>query len=94
MNIYLDNDYRCYVEDIGEARVIETDSFNDRCKAWIESMRFVPDGEEWIRSDGEVFRGEMIAPWKDLAPAFAAQETYESMLAEFGTSYEEGVNAI
>lgn len=94
MKIYLDLDYKCHTENDGTMREIETDFFDGRCKRWIESYRFVPEGETWTRSDGVVFSGEMIAPWKLLDEAYAAQKTYEETLAEINASYEEGVNGI
>ena len=29
-----------------------------------------------MRGDGEVFKGEMVTPWKDLGNAYAAQAAY------------------
>lgn len=76
MTIYIDSDYKCYVSAAEGRRAIETDAFNGKCAEWIESFRFVPAGEIWTREDGEVFNGEMIAPWKDLGEAYAAQAVY------------------
>ena len=76
MTIYIDSDYKCYVSAAEGRRAIETDAFNDKCAEWIESYRFVPEGETWTREDGEEFRGEMTAPWKDLGEAYAAQAMY------------------
>ena len=76
MTIYIDNDYKCYVSAAEGRRAIETDAFNGKCAEWIESYRFVPEGETWTREDGEEFRGEMAAPWKDLGEAYAAQTVY------------------
>lgn len=76
MTIYIDSDYKCYVSAAEGRRAVETDAFNGKCPEWIESYRFVPDGETWTRGDGEEFRGEMAAPWKDLGEAYAAQTVY------------------
>ena len=76
MTIYIDNDYKCYVSAAEGRRAIETDAFNGKCAEWIESYRFVPEGETWVQENGEMFRGEMIAPWKDLGEAYAAQTAY------------------
>ncbi len=76
MTIYIDSDYKCYVSAAEGRRAIETDAFNGKCPEWIESYRFVPDGDTWTREDGEEFRGEMTAPWKDLSEAYAAQAAY------------------
>ena len=76
MTIYIDNDYKCYVSAAEGRRAIETNEFDGKCPEWIESYRFVPEGDTWTREDGEEFRGEMAAPWKDLGEAYAAQAAY------------------
>lgn len=76
MTIYIDSDYKCHVSAAEGRRAIETDAFNGKCAEWIESYRFVPEGETWTREDGEEFRGEMVTPWKDLSEAYAAQAAY------------------
>ena len=91
MTIYIDNDYKCYVSAADGRRAIETDAFNGKCAEWIESFRFVPAGETWTRGDGEVFKGEMAAPWKDLGSAYAAQTAY---VAAQNTQYEAALTAI
>ena len=62
--IYLDSDYKCHLADDGTMTTVETDYFDGKCDAFIEGYRFVPAGSTWTREDGEVFEGEMIAPWK------------------------------
>ena len=76
MTIYIDSDYKCYTSEDDGRRAVETNFFDGKCSEWIESFRFVPDGETWTREDGEEFRGEMTAPWKDLGEAYAAQTAY------------------
>ena len=76
MTIYIDSDYKCYVSDAEGRRAVETDYFDGKCAEWIESYRFVPEGETWMRGDGEVFKGEMVTPWKDLSEAYTAQAAY------------------
>lgn len=76
MTIYIDSDYKCYVSDAEGRRAVETDFFDGKCAEWIESYRFVTEGETWTREDGEEFRGEMVTPWKDLSEAYAAQVMY------------------
>lgn len=81
MTIHIDNDYKCYVSAADGRRAVETSLFDGKCAEWIESFRFVPAGETWTREDGEVFTG-MMAPWKDLGEAYAAQAAYfEQLLA-------------
>ena len=91
MTIYIDSDYKCYVSAAEGRRAIETDAFNGKRAEWIESFRFVPAGETWARGDGEVFNGEMTAPWKDLSEAYAAQTAY---VAAQNTQYENALSEI
>lgn len=82
--IYIDPDFKCHVTDDGTMTAVETDAFEGKCDAYIEGYRFVPSGETWTREDGEVFTGEMIAPWKDFAALDAAQRDFErEQLAEY-----------
>lgn len=76
MTIYIDSDYKCHVSAAEGHRAVETNFFNGKCPEWIESFRFVPEGETWTREDGEEFRGEMVTPWKDLSEAYTAQTAY------------------
>lgn len=78
MTIYIDNDYKCHTSPGEGLTAVETDAFNGKCRRYIEGYRFVPAGESWTRSDGAVFTGDMVAPWRD----------YE-LLAELQSLYEE-----
>lgn len=90
MTIYIDSDYKCYVSASDGRRAIEVNDFNGKCPEWIESYRFVPEGETWTREDGEVFTN-MAAPWKDLGEAFAAQAAY---VTAQNAQYEAALTAI
>lgn len=90
MTIYIDSDYKCYVSASDGRRAIEVNDFNGKCPEWIESYRFVPEGETWTREDGEVFTN-MAAPWKELREAYAAQTAY---LAEQNAQYEAALSEI
>ena len=91
MTIYIDNDYKCHVFAAEGRRAVETELFDGKCPEWIESYRFVPEGDTWTREDGEEFRGEMTAPWKDLGNAYAAQAAY---VTAQNTQYEAALTAI
>lgn len=91
MTIYIDSDYKCYVSASDGRRAIEVNDFNGKCPEWIESYRFVPEGETWVKENGEMFRGEMVSPWKDLSEAYAAQAAY---VAAQNTQYEAALTAI
>lgn len=75
--IYIDTDYKVHLMDDGTMTAIETEFFDDKCDTYIEGYRYVPTGQTWTREDGEVFAGEMIAPWKDWSTLDAAQREYE-----------------
>lgn len=90
MTIYIDSDYKCYVSASDGRRAIETNDFNGKCPEWIESYRFVPEGETWTREDGEVFTN-MAAPWKDLSEAYVAQAAY---MTEQNAQYEAALTEI
>ena len=99
MTIYIDDDYKCYASVAEGRRAVETNFFDGKCPEWIESYRFVPAGDTWTREDGEVFKGEMISPWKDLSEAYTAQTAYlEQQNAQYEAALSEieaalGVNA-
>lgn len=81
MTIYINNDFKCYVENAEDRRAIETDVFDGKCQEYIERFRYVPHGETWTREDGEVFSGTMVTPWANLNEAYEAQAAYlESLL--------------
>ena len=91
MTIYIDSDYKCYVSAAEGRRAIETNEFDGKCPEWIESFRFVPAGETWVKENGEMFRGEMVSPWKDLSDAYAAQTAY---VTAQNTQYEAALAEI
>ncbi len=91
MTIYIDSDFKCHVSAAEGCREIETSFFDGKCEEWIESYRFVPESETWTREDGEMFHGEMIAPWKDLGEAYIAQANYATQLNK---QYEAALTAI
>ena len=80
--VFLDSDYRCHVANDGTMTAVKVEFFNDKCVAFIEGYRYVPFGETWTRSDGVVFQGAMLAPWKNYDILAAYQEQYEAMLEE------------
>lgn len=65
MTIYIDSDYRCHTSPGDGLTAVETNAFDGKCRQYIEGYRFIPAGQSWTREDGAVFRGEMVAPWRD-----------------------------
>lgn len=92
MKIFIDDEYRCSISPAEGLREIEVPDFDGCCTEYIEGMRFVPEGESWTREDGEVFQGEMIAPWKNYTELYIAQLEYEladadAALNELGVTF-------
>lgn len=78
MTIYIGSEYKCHVSNPdGVYTAIETEEFDGKCAAYIEGYRYVPSGATWARSDGTVFLGEMIAPWRKWDELDAVQRVYE-----------------
>ena len=77
MIISIDKDYKCYIELAEGLRAFELPFFDGKCKRFVEGYRFVPEGETWMRKDGEMFHGEMIAPFENYSILVAAQAQYE-----------------
>lgn len=55
----------------------ETPFFDGKCQTFIEGYRCILPNCRWKRSDGIIFHGEMIAPWKDYSELDSAQREYE-----------------
>ena len=89
--IYIDSEFKCHISNDGTMTAVETDIFDGKCAAFIEGIRFVPDGESWTRPDGVVFHGEMVAPWKDWRELDEAQRAYER---EQLAAYEQTLSEI
>ena len=82
MTIYIDSDYKCHTTPADGLTAVETDAFDGKCRQYIEGYRFVPAGETWRREDGQVFCGEMVAPWRDYAILAELQALYEEEQAK------------
>lgn len=94
MTVYIDGDYKCHAAAADGLTAIDHSFFDGKCTAFIKTYRLVPEGHTWVRDDGAVFRGEMIAPHTDIAPALAIQQEYDAMsenAADYVAAYEEGV---
>ena len=80
MKIYIDtNDgFKCYPTNTGDLLEYEESFFDGKCPEFIESYRCKPVGHEWITENGEVIQADckLVAPWKDLGEAYAAQTAY------------------
>ena len=97
MTIYIDNDYKCHTSTGEGLTAVETDAFDGKCRQFIEGYRFVPAGETWTREDGQVFHGEMVAPWRDygILSEFqeVSQEEQDKATEEIAAIVEEVYNS-
>ena len=97
MTIYIDNDYKCHTSPGEGLTAVETDAFDGKCRQYIEGYRSVPSGESWVREDGEVFTGEMVAPWRPYEILAERQAIYEEeqdkATAEIAALVEEIYNS-
>lgn len=76
---YLDPDFRVWFDD-SEGRIPWEDTqgfFNNKCRAFIEGFRVIPEGMEWTASDGTRYTGLMIAAAVDFSKLDEAQREYE-----------------
>ena len=82
MTIYIDNDYKCYASPGEGLTAVETEFFVFFCRQFIEGYRFIPFEQSWTRSDGQVFHGEMVAPWRDYSILSEFQEVAQEEQAK------------
>lgn len=101
MTIYIDSDYRCHTADDGTRRAFDVPFFDGKCTEFVEGYRYVPSGETWTRSDGQVFKGEMIAPCRDYSQIAEiqsavgrAQEQARQTINEYEQALTEIENAL
>lgn len=97
MTIYINNDYKCHTSPGDGLTAVETNTFDGKCRQYIEGYRFVPAGETWTRDDGQVFEGEMVAPWRDYGILYefqeVAQEEQTKATEEIAAIVEEVYNS-
>lgn len=91
--IYLGSDYICHTNNDGTMQEVQTDVFENLCAGAIECYRFIPAGQEWTRSDGQVFHGPFIQPCKSVEILDGIQRQHEAdeaaHLEELGALIEE-----
>jgi hypothetical protein len=82
--IYIDTEFKCHIVDDGTMTAVQTDFFDGKCDEYVEGYRFIPEGAVWVRPDGAVFQGEMIAAWRPFEELERAQVAHErQLLAEY-----------
>lgn len=76
MLVYIDENYECKTEKEDGRRGFEVPYFDGKCRALIESYRYIPDGESFNIGDGTILRGEMVSPIKKKECYSQNQEQY------------------
>ncbi len=82
MTIYIDNEYRCHADYAEDRRAFEVEVLEGRSPKAIECYRYVPEGEEWAREDGQLFSGPMLSLWTDPLTEAEHQTEYDRQLIE------------
>lgn len=79
MKVYVDLDtFECHTTNPdGKYLEYDTPALDGKCVEFIEGCICVPRGYKLTRSDGEVFTGEMVTPFKDSKEMDDAQSQYE-----------------
>lgn len=94
MTIYIDNDYKCHLSDDGTRRAFDVPFFDGKCAEFVEGYRFVPSGETWTRKDGQTFKGEMIAPWRNYSQILEIQMAVDRTQAQSQQTINEYEQAL
>lgn len=85
---YLDHDFRVHIDD-GKGRTPWNDEhgfFNEKCRAYVEGFRVIPDGMTWTASNGTRYTGFMIAACVDYAILDKAQMEQSGMRTAMDTA--------
>ncbi len=90
--IYLSKNFKCSLtENDDTLRTVHTTIFDGKCRAYIEGMRFIPEGESWKSKDGVVYVGEMAVPFVDFKILDAVQSAFEDALSEAESLYKQSI---
>lgn len=92
--IYIDtNDFHCYIAQNSEGTLLpyEDAFFEGKCQTFIEGYCCIPDGYELVNSDGSVYKGKAIYPWKSHRSLILAQHAYERNLL---SEYEDALRTV
>lgn len=82
MIIYLDNNYKCHTQNEGTMREIDVPAFDGKCKEYIEGYRFIPSGETWTDTHGNVFEGQFLGAWRAYTELTEIQTAVDRTQAE------------
>ena len=94
MRIFIDDEYKCHVSNDGTMREFDLSCFDDKCQEYIEGYCYVPDGEVWIRADGQKFEGEIVTSWKDYSVLADIQSAVDRTQEKSDTQITELLDVI
>lgn len=90
MKIFIDNEFKCHIENPGGFREVDTSTFDGKCQEYIEGMRYVPDGDHYTL-DGNNTWGEAVFPWKPMVDMGKAQAVFEHDQLAIITAERDGL---
>lgn len=59
MTVYLDANFKCHTAPAADRTPYDTEFFDGQ-EIVVEEYRIIPDGQVWVRDDGERFYGTMV----------------------------------
>lgn len=97
MIVFLDNEFRCHVNNDGAMTRVESNFFDGKCRAFAEAWRFIPSGYTWRNSDGFEIHGPTYMCVEDAEMTYAIQAQFEAddsaRLADLGIPQEQDFTA-
>lgn len=93
--VYIDaNTFKCYTTQDEEGNRIPDNEplFDGKCQAFIEGYCCIPDGYSLKNSNGTIYTGRTVYPWKPYDELDNAQREYErKLLEEYESALSESV---
>ena len=59
MTVYLDANFKCHTVPAADRTPYDTEFFDGQ-EVVVEEYRIIPEGQVWVRDDGERFYGAMV----------------------------------
>lgn len=97
MIVYLDEDFHCHIQNSKTMLKVESSFFDEKCKLFIESWQYIPEGYSWTRDDGLIITGPTYICIDNSSVIYVLQTQYEideiNHLNELGALIEDLYNA-